>query len=200
MSYISKLPFEMIETILEYLKYYENIKFVSINKKIRRDHLVLNLNIFNSNIFIGSPDFQEMLLKLVNNEKRRIGLKICISMGSSFELMNDILKLDSYLLDVNIGFCHYLKDLSPLSKCRILNISYCRDLTDVSGLKNCQNLIIRYCDNFTDVSALGTCKKLKLIDCNGITDVSKLGTCQNITDVSKYYRCIKIRNMSKFRY
>ena len=58
-------------------------------------------------------------------------------------------------LQIDLGGCDNVTDVSMFGNVHTLNLSECSNLTDVSMLGNVQTLILSYCSNVTDVSMLG---------------------------------------------
>ena len=130
---------------------------------------------------------------------------------SSDRLIDDhMLKNFTRLRSLELEFCQYITDLSPLSSLRQLSMYSCYNIRDVSALRSIdtltlsglevtdfsplcevQNLTLQWCNQLIDVSSLSGVQNLSLILCHGVSDVSplyqvpnlSLGNCRNIHDV-----------------
>jgi Leucine-rich repeat (LRR) protein len=116
--------------------------------------------------------------------------------------------IKEYITQLDLSWCHQLKDASPLGACRalaLLDMSYCTNLTDVSGLSDCVclgTLCLRGCEKLQHVP-LENCPSLKLCslhECVGLISAPAipslerldLGACPQLQDVSGLAHCPKL--------
>lgn len=220
MATIITLPEEIIITIKSYLTNDDYHYLLNTSKRafavVKRKTLYFALNIQKSRSYLLDKDFQSLLLSLIVDGWKQIGLILSATCDIPKDL--PIHQIDFQQKDVALSHVDHIErivgvsageGLNALPKVKELSISFGEKFNDVRKLCHLSKLEIINAPNLTDINVLKGIPDLALHTC-GITDFSMLNAQKQhrliiyvcpISDVSSFsgIRCVKIAFCSELQ-